>query len=158
MNNEGWAGVHLIQLTANKGGGAERWCQDMPARHSLIRAGTKPNCCSANQKPPFNHVSKCMANGRESSCPNPKSKDNDFPHVIGCGAQHYLWLIGLVMLYPISCLWQSALVTPARVWPGLVPSCVLILFLVHSDNDDQNMQQYFCQQNILIQEEQGKNV
>ena len=29
------------QLKTNKGGGAERWCQDMPARYSLIRHQTK---------------------------------------------------------------------------------------------------------------------
>ena len=61
--------------------------------------------------------------------PKPLSKDNDFPHVIGgCGAQNYLWLIGLVMLYPISCLWQSALVTSARVSPGLVCLAVFSSF------------------------------
>ena len=45
------------QLKTNKGGGAERWCQDMPARHSLI-ARPKPNLCSANQKSRFKHVSR----------------------------------------------------------------------------------------------------
>ena len=70
VNNEGWAGGHPIEPPANKGGGVERWCQDMPARYSLI-PGTKPNPWSANQKPPFNCVSKCIANQSVWSCPNP---------------------------------------------------------------------------------------